>query len=264
MTLNQTLIRIGLAGTALVALSSAGFAAPAVGLTGDRTLVWFDTATAEVTRTVELSGVERLHGIDMRPADGKLYGVDGDGAIVTIDLESGAATKGATMTTTLPSGVAGLVNFNPAADRLRVMGADGTNLRVNVDTGETTVDGNLNFAAGDPSAEATPMVVATAYTNGIGKPEKTAMYDIDAGLGALLRQTAPNDGTLATIGMLGIEGADGYAFDFEVRAIDDNVAWLASGGALYTVNLETGAAVKEADFKGMTGSLRDLAILSGM
>src|SRR5690606_23311129 len=102
------------------------------------------------------------------------------------------ATKGATMTTTLPAGVAGLVNFNPAADRLRVMGADGTNLRVNVDTGETTVDGSLNFAAGDPSAEATPMVVATAYTNGIGKPEKTAMYDIDAGLGALLRQTAPN------------------------------------------------------------------------
>ncbi len=199
---------LALAGAASVlALSTAAVAAPAVGLTGDKTLVWFDTDKPEVAKTIEVSGVDRLLGIDVRPADGKLYGVAADGVLVTIDLESGAATAGATLATKLPDGVDASVDFNPVADRLRVMGSDGTNLRANVDTGEVTVDGALNFEAGDANASAKPNVVATAYMNSYGKPEKTAMYDIAAD-GTFLQQTAPNDGTLKTIGPLGVSGAD--------------------------------------------------------
>src|SRR2546430_13424484 len=36
-------------------------------------------------------------------------------------------------------GVTVTVDFNPVADRLRVMGSDGTSLRVNVDDGKATV-----------------------------------------------------------------------------------------------------------------------------
>ncbi|MBX9453185.1 MAG: DUF4394 domain-containing protein [Mesorhizobium sp.] len=260
----RTIIRSTLAGASFIALTAAATAAPAVGLVGDKTLVWFDTDNAEVTRSVEVEGVDSLMGIDVRPSNNMLYGVDGNGMIVTIDLESGAATMGAELSEKLPDGVTASVNFNPVADKLRLMGSDGTNLRIDVETGAATVDGSLNFEAGDANAEATPNVVATAYTNGLDKPEKTSMWDIDASLGALLRQTAPNDGTLATIGMLGIEGADQYAIDFEVRAIDDNVLWLAAGNGLYTVNVESGAATMESEFSGLDGTLRDIAILPAM
>lgn len=239
-------------------------AAPAVGLAGDRTIVWFDTETGAISKTAEIEGVDMLHGFDVRPADGKLYGVAGDGTIVTIDTATGAATAGAKLSTMLPGGVAGMVDFNPVADRIRVMGADGTNLRVHPDTGAATVDGKLNFEAGDKNAEATPMVVATAYTNSVGKPEATAMYDIDAGLGALLRQTKPNDGTLATVGMLGIDGSETYAWDIQATADGKNTAWLAAAGAIYNVDLETGAASKVGDLGAIEGALRDIAILPAL
>ncbi len=261
-------ISLGLvAGAATLAVAGAASAAPVVGLVDDKTLVWFDSESGEVTNTVEVEGVERLHGIDVRPANGQLYGIGADGAIVTIDLQSGAATAGATLTEMLPDGVEGMVDFNPAADRIRVMGQDGTNLRVHPETGETTVDGSLNFDAADANAEATPAVAATAYTNGViggTAPESTAMYDIDTGLGALLRQTAPNHGTLATIGELGIELGDTVAFDIWAAEGGENTAWLATGGNLYTVNLETGAAELAVELTGIEGSLRDIAVLPAM
>lgn len=257
-------VRTGLLAAAASALATSAFAGPAIGLVGDRTLVMFDTASPAVTATMEVSGVESLVGIDVRPGDGKLYGVGADGTIVTIDTATGAATPGAKLSTSLEAGAAGMVDFNPAADRLRIMGVDGTNLRANVDTGEVTVDGKLNFEPGDANASAEASVVATAYTNSVGKPEATAMYDIHAGLGALLRQTKPNDGTLATIGMLGIEGAETFAFDIESRAVDDNTAWLVAGNGLYTVDLGSGAATMVGEITGVDGAIRDIAILPAM
>ena len=251
------------AGASFLAMSASALAAPAVGLVGDKTLVWFDTDKPEISKTVEVTGVDRLHGIDVRPADGKLYGVAGDGTLVTIDLESGAATAGAKLSSMLPEGASASVDFNPVADRLRVMGSDGTNLRANPDTGEVTGDVSLKFEAGDAGAEMAPKVVATAYLNSFGKPEKTAMYDINAD-GTFLQQTAPNDGTLKTIGKLGIDGADTFAFDIQTTADGVNTAWLAAGGALYKVNIETGAAEKAADITGGDQPLRDIAILAAM
>ncbi len=250
-------------GLAVIALVGSAAAAPVVGLSGDKTLVWFDTDKPEISKTVDVSGIDRLAGIDVRPGDGKLYGLAGDGTLVTIDLETGAATAGSKLTTMLPEGVSASVDFNPAADRLRVMGSDGTNLRVHPDTGETTVDGSLNFEAGDEMAEMTPNIVATAYLNSYSKAEKTAMYDIDAG-GNFIQQTKPNDGVLKTIGKLGIEGAESYAFDIQTTQRGDNTAWLAAGGSLYTVDLETGAAEKKGDITGAPSALRDIAILPSM
>lgn len=244
----------------LLALSA--HAAPVVGLTGDKTLVWFDTDKPEVTKTVDVTGVDRLHGIDVRPGDGKVYGVAGDGSIVTIDLESGAATAGAKLSATLPDGVSASVDFNPAADRLRIMGSDGTNLRANPDSGEVTTDGALKFEAGDKNAEAKPNVVATAYINSFGKPEKTAMYDIGAD-GTFIQQTVPNDGTLKTVGALGVT-SDAYAFDVQTTADGTNTAWLVAGGALHTVDLASGAATKTGDIAGAPGAIRDIAVLPAM
>lgn len=243
-------------------LAISAHAAPAVGLTGEKTLVWFDTDKPEVTKTVDVEGVDRLLGIDVRPGDSKLYGVASDGTIVAIDAQTGAATAGAKLSAMLPEGVSASVDFNPAADRLRIMGSDGTNLRAHPDTGEVTTDGMLNFEAGDANAEAKPNIVATAYINSHGKPEKTAMYDIAAD-GTFIQQTKPNDGTLKTIGALGVTG-DVFAFDVQTTADGTNTAWLVAGSALHTVNLETGAATKTADVTGAPDQLRDIAILPSM
>lgn len=246
---------------ALLLSSAAASAMPAVGLTGDKTLVMFDTETRAVSGKMDVEGVDRLHGIDVRPADGMIYGVAADGAIVTIDATTGKATEKSKLSEMLPDGVDAIVDFNPAADRLRLMGTDGTNLRVNVDDGKVTKDGNLAFEAGDMHEGEKPAIVAAAYTNSHGKPEKTAMYDIDATIVALIQQTKPNDGVLKAVGKLGIEGADSYAFDIHSTADLKNTAVLAAGTTLYTVDLESGKATELGALEGIEGTLRDIAIL---
>lgn len=248
-----------LAGTALVLLTGAAAAAPAIGLTGDRTLVMFDTETLAVSGTMDVSGVERLHGIDVRPADGMLYGVTGDGKVITIDTATGAATEKSTLSETLPDGVMASVDFNPVADRLRIVGSDGTNLRANVDDGAVTVDGKLAYEAADMHAGETPNIVAVAYTNSVGKPEATAMYDIDATIGGLIQQAPPNDGVLKAIGKLGVTGSDNFALDISATADLQNTAWLVAGKTLHTVDLATGAATVVGDID--SEALRDIAIL---
>jgi hypothetical protein len=192
-----------------------------------------------------------------------LYGVTRDGTLVTIDTETGVATAGAKLATNLPEGVSASIDFNPMADRLRLMGSDGTNLRANVDTGEVTQDGKLAFEAGDAGAETDPEVIATAYINSYGKPETTAMYDVDAS-GTFIQQTKPNDGVLKTIGSLGIPAAETVAMDVQTTADGTNTVWLAAAGALYTVDIESGAATRSGDISGAPGMLRDIAILPAM
>ncbi|SDG69530.1 DUF4394 domain-containing protein [Pelagibacterium luteolum] len=249
-----------LVGTSFLALSGAALAQSAVGLAGDKTLVMIDTESLAVEGMMEVSGVDTLWGIDQRPADNMLYGVDQDYNIVTIDLESGEATVVSTITETI-GGDYSMVDFNPVADRLRFMGSDGTNLRINVDTGETTVDGDLNFAEGDEMAGMDFTVVATAYTNSVGAPEATAMYDIEWNNLALLQQTAPNDGTLETRGMLGVDSVDGIAFDIFAEEIDANTAYLVANMTLHTVDLESGAATEVGPIEGLDVVLRDIAFL---
>ncbi len=248
------------ASSAFATMTAVAMAAPAIGLSGDRTLVWFDTDTPSVTKSVEVEGVEMLQGIDVRPGNGMLYGVTKDGTIVTIDAESGVATAGAKLATNLPEGVSASIDFNPVADRLRLMGSDGTNLRANVDTGEVTTDGKLAFEDGDANAGKTPEVIATAYLNSFGKPEATKMFDLDAA-GTFIQQTKPNEGVLKTIGSLGIPAAESMAMDIQTAADGTNTFWLAAGNALYTVSMETGAATKTGDIAGLPAPLRDIAIL---
>lgn len=254
---------------ATAALISAAATLPAVAetavaLSGDRTLLWIDTATATITGQVEAQGVDRLLGIDLRPGNGKVYGVTADQAIVEIDPMTGATTEVAKMNTMLAvTDAPVIVDFNPAADRLRFMSGT-TNHRVHPDTGEVTVDGSLAYEATDMHAGEAPMIVAAAYTNSYGKPEKTAMYDIDATIVALIRQTAPNDGTLAAVGKLGIDAAETYAFDIATTADGTNTAWLVAGTILHTVDLETGAVSGTWPVSGATAPIRDITILPAM
>lgn len=255
LALRSALI-IGVAG-----LATAAHAAPAVGLVDGTTLVMFDTETRAVTGTMDVTGVDGLAGIDVRPADKMLYGVTLAGEVVTIDTATGAATVKSTLSEKLPSYEGAIVDFNPMADRLRLMGTDGTNHRVNVDDGMVTVDGSLAYEAGDMHEGETPAIVAAAYINSIGKPEATAMFDIDATIVALIQQVSPNDGTLKAIGKLGVEGGSAYAFDIAATEDLTNTAYLVVDNTLHTVDLESGAATASGAIEGVEGMISDIAVL---
>ena len=254
-----------IASTLLVASAGSVFAAPVLGLTGDKTLVMFDTEKPAVTKSMDVTGVDKLVGIDFRPGNKTVIGVTPENEIVSINLETGAATSVAKMDKMLTMTAAPVVvDFNPMADRLRFMTGT-TNHRVHPDTGAVTVDGALAYEDGDMHKGETPEIVAAAYTNSIGKPEKTAMYNIDATIGALIQQTKPNDGTLKAIGKLGLKDKPAtYAFDIQGMADGGNAAYLAAGKTLYSVDLKTGAATQIGAITGLNGDLRDIAILPAM
>jgi hypothetical protein len=233
-------------------------AASIIGLVDGKTLVWIDPATRKVTGSANITGASSIVGIDVRPADGMLYAVAADGGIYTVDAKTGAATMKAKLSEPLKAGVTVTVDFNPVADRMRIITSEGTNLRVNVDDGKATVDGALKYKDGDAQAGKTPKVVAGAYTNSANpKPATTTLYDIDDA-GHLLTQAPPNDGILNTVGMLGVKVDGPVAFNI-VNKGEDNSAWLAKGGTLYSVDLKTGKATAAGKIEGLKGKLSDIA-----
>ncbi len=259
-------IRFALAASiSVIATATSALAAPVLGLSGDKTLVMFDTEKPAVSKTMEVTGVDKLVGIDYRPGNKTVVGVTPDHRIVSINLETGAASDIAKMDKMLTiTDAPVVVDFNPMADRLRFMSGT-TNHRVHPDTGAVTVDGTLAFEEGDMHKGETPNIVAAAYTNSIGKPEKTAMYNIDATIGALIQQTKPNDGTLKATGKLGLKDKPAtYAFDIQGTEGGKNTAYLAANKMLYTVNLETGKATEVGAITGVENEVRDIAVLPAM
>jgi hypothetical protein len=249
---------------ASTALAGAANAQNLVALVGDDTLGMVDVGAKKATKTMKVSGASgKLVGIDVRPADGALYGVTSDGVIWTIDSTSGKATQKSKLNMPLPSAAPITVDFNPVADRLRVIGADGTNLRINVDDGAVTKDGNLKFAGTDMHKGETPKVVAGAYSNSFKGTKETALYDVDATIAGLLKQAPPNDGVLNAIGKLGVK-AESYAFDIASDGNGGNEGWLMAGGALYKVDLTSGKATGHGKIAGLNGTVKDIAVLPKM
>ena len=254
-----------LAATLLASVAFAGGARAqsVAALVGDDTLAMVDVAAKKVTKTVKITGAPgRIVGIDVRPADGMLYALAADGTVLTVDTASGKATMKSKLETMLPAGATATVDFNPVADRLRVIGSEGTSLRANVDDGKVTKDGSLKFADSDTMKGKTPKVVAGAYTNSMKGAKETVLYDIDAS-GALLRQAPPNDGILNTIGMIGVP-VETAAFDITTDAAGKSQGWLMSGDTLHSVDLATGKATVVAKIAGAAGPVRDIAALPAM
>jgi len=249
--------------SALVASTFAATGAQAagwiVGLVDGKSIVTIDPATRTVASRVDIKGAGPILGIDVRPADGMIYGVAGDGNIVTIDAKSGQATMKSKLSEMLKSGVTASVDFNPVADRMRLMGSDGTSLRVNVDDGKVIVDGSHKYKDGDANAGKTPKVVAGSYTNSWKGTKATTLYNIDAATGALVSQAPPNDGVLNTVGSLGMTVNGPVAFNIVSTGEDKNDGWLVAGGALYMVDLKTGKATMAGKIEGLSGTLTDIA-----
>jgi hypothetical protein len=254
-------VTISALASALSLFVSEASAATVVALADGNKLVTIDTDTMAVTGSAMLANGGKLVGFDVRPADGRLYGLTADGAIVIVDPKSGQWTAKSQLSEKLPAGASIAVDFNPVADRMRVIGSDGTSLRVNVEDGKAVVDGRLRYGDSDAGKGKTAKAGAAAYTNSFAGTKETTLYDIDVAQGALVRQVPPNDGILNTVGMIGIKLDSGVAFDIWSDGKGGNAAWILAGGSLYALDLASGAAKLTGMVKGLTGAVMDMAIL---
>ena len=239
------------------------------GLTAANQLVTFDVRSpGAVSAPVQITGLqsgEDLVGIDVRPANGELYAVGSTSRLYVVDPATGAATQRGAVLSPALSGSAFGVDFNPVPDRLRIVSNTGQNLRVNPDTGETVNDGALAYASTDPGAGTAPRVAAAGYTNSFAGATTTTLYDVETARDVLVRQAPPNDGTLNTVGALGVSVSDTATVGLDIASAG-NAAFAAftpdgaTAPSLYRVNLETGAASLLGAF-GNSG-VEDIALVS--
>lgn len=185
-----------------------------------------------------LPGGVNIEGIDFRPVNGQLHALGSNGVLYTINLSNGAAAMLSTVSEPL-NGTSFGFDFNPVADRLRIVSNTRQNLRVNVMTGATTVDGTLTPAVG----MTTPFINGAAYTNSFAGTTSTVLYDIDSQTNKLYKQDPPNAGGLQEIGSLGVMVDAANGFDIG-GTTGDAYAFLTTGGAtgFYKINLTNGSA----------------------
>ena len=226
-------------------------------MTDDGKLVSFRAFSPERARDVGsitgLTGTDTaIVGIDFRVQDGKLYGVGNGGGVYTIDPRTAQATFVNALTVPL-MGTSFGVDFNPAADRLRIISDTGQNLAHNVnDLGVTAPNGTLTYTP--PPAIAVPAlgVTAAAYTNNdLNQPNTgTTLFDLDTTLDQVVIQSPPGVGILVATGKLGVDAAAPAGFDIYsllvngVTVANFPFATLSVNGKyrFYSVNLTTGQA----------------------
>jgi Domain of unknown function (DUF4394)/PEP-CTERM motif len=229
--------RLILAGLLAAGFVSQAQAVPFFGVSAGTTLVSFDSSTpGTINSSVAISGVTgSVVSIDVRPATGELYALSSNSQLYTINRTTGVATLVATVSTPVSGNAT--IDFNPTVDRIRIVSDSGQNLRVNPTTGAATVDGSIAFAAGDSNAGDVPNVHGIAYTNSFAGSTATTLFDFELGNNILATQNPPNNGTLNTVGNLGVTGLLGFdIFYFGNQAFGSTFA------SLYSINLVTGAA----------------------
>jgi hypothetical protein len=230
-----------------------------IGLTDRGRLVHFRTDSPRRTRDIgTVAGLmgndTTLVGIDFRVQDGKLYGVGNGGGVYTIDTTTAKAQFVNALTVPLDGTNFG-VDFNPAADRLRIISDTGQNLAHNVNAGGVTVaNGTLTYTA--PPATPVPAVglSGAAYTNNDVAPAGTAtattLFDLDTTMDQIVIQSPPGNGILVATGKLGFDAGPSAGFDIYSRLVrgvtisNDAFATLSVKGKyfFYRVNLTTGRA----------------------
>jgi Domain of unknown function (DUF4394) len=224
------------------------------GLTSDQRLVKFEECKPRRLRKVgTVSGLQdddaALVGIDFRVQDGELYGLGDGGGIYMIDTRTAEAFKVTELTVDL-QGVAFGVDFNPAANALRIISDTGQNLRhpfAGPLQFQTQTDMALNYTPGTNAMG----ITGAAYTNNdLDADTGTTLFDIDTMLDQVAIQSPPNNGSLAATGLLTVDADASVGFDIYTQlrkgmAVANNAfATMVVRGrtGFYRVNLLTGTA----------------------
>lgn len=213
---------------------------------------------------------ETLVGMDYRIAKGVLFTLSSAGRLYTLDVPSGALKLVGSGAGVALQGSSFGVDFNPVADRVRVVSNTGNNLRLHPDTGAlAATDPALAYAPGDVQAGQMPEVVAAGYTYNKKDDKLTTNYAIDRRSGTLLTQgsvegmqpvVSPNTGQLRTVGPLGTGPLLDAAMDIaDVTGAAFTAVRTANQATtkLYTIDLSSGKAT-------LIGTVADGAAIVGL
>jgi len=263
--MKAAMIRIPLLAASLLAAAAMPAAAfDLVALTERNELIRFSDAKPAETAMVAITGTEgRVLGIDVRPVDKKLYALDDKGILYTLDPRTGFATKGATLSAPLEDTGSAIVDFNPQADRMRVIGPRGQSLRVNVESGQTVVDGRLRYSDGDANVGKLPRVTAGAYLNSIPSAPQTQLFEFDSASGAYIIQDPPNDGLLQTIGASGLPAGTAIdAMDIHTTPdMRDYTGFAVAANNLYRFGISSGRFTAIGPIAAGSRKVVDIAVL---
>jgi hypothetical protein len=239
--------------TRAVAYALAGGSNPGTGTLSTIDLT-SPAASAILNKPITGLGPDELFiALDFRPANGQLYALSvqtrpfpnpqGDNPLYTINAATGAATLVATLNVRVDSNDPGF-DFNPVADRIRIVSSSGQNLRVNPIDGTVIEDAMLN-----PSGKG---IYTAAYSNNFAGATATTLYvmgQVPSGrftsVATLYQQTPPNEGTLVSIGDLGIPALASGSFD--IGGISNKgyaILNIFGSTDLYSIDLATGTATK--------------------
>ena len=256
-------------------------------------LVSFDIATPNTVTSVPITTAagagafaanEWIFGMDYRPADSLLWGLTNRGRLYTIDPGTGVATFRFALSadaadttapfTGLDASTSVSVDFNPVADRMRVVTFVGQNLSINVATGATTTDTSAPAVAAPPApAAGFSWIAGVAYANSFAGATATTLYTINNVNDNLSTQTPPAGGTQTAVGT-GLTVAIGEVQGFDIAGSTNQLALAALSPdgavgphALYNINLTSGVAtlrgtsLAASQIGGATGvPLVDIAI----
>ncbi|AXB48302.1 hypothetical protein A4R43_05845 [Amycolatopsis albispora] len=234
----------------------------AYGITNDgKTMATFTTDRPE-----ELNWVRRISGlvtdtaaigIDFRVQDGKFYAVGNYGGIYTISLPTGNSDVVVTKVSQLKVGLHGTtfgVDFNPAADRLRVVSDTGQNLRHNLNDHTTVADGMLSTG---PNGSAVAGVTAAAYTNNdLNSATATTLFDLNTITAQVAVQSPANNGFVVPTGSLGTTAASNAGADIYSDLVGGKTA---SNWAFATLITPSGDATLFT-FDPLTGTATALGV----
>jgi hypothetical protein len=228
--------------------------------------------TTAVMNVTGLAAGETLVGFDRRPLDNAIIALAKNGTagrLYTLTLPAGATSYTATEITgpglTLNGNFYG-VDFNPAANRLRIVSDAEENFRLDLTVSPYVV--NIDTAL-TPAGN----VVATAYTNNFHNTASSTQFTIDSN-GTLQRQGAinggaagtpasPNGGVQTVVGSLGVGEISGNS-SLDVDGVSGiAVAALNKPGngtsQLCTLDLAVGTASCYANFANNV-VVRDIAL----
>lgn len=238
-------------------------AANAYLLTSNNRIIGVDLDNMEYARSVRavaqattantpgaLDPSEEILDIDYRNSEGTLYAltrtVTTSGVtsrIVSIAPTSGALTRVSTLTgVTLSATDTYSIDFNPVADRLRIISSSGTNIKVDVLTGNASTNGTT-------SSVINGIAYTDTFTPGSAAGRNTILFGLD--LSNDQRYTIdPTSGTLTANVPLGVDATAVTGFDIDPSGQRDGVAILTVAGQprIYTIN--TQATANAATLKG--------------
>jgi hypothetical protein len=207
---------------------------------------------ASIGPIAPLQAGESVRGIDFRPATGDLYALGSSGRIYRVNPSTGAVLQSTLLaavappTVGCPGGFAALggtlfgMDFNPVADRLRVVSESQQNLRINPDDGVTCNDTAITPGESD--------LVASAYASNFAGTDVTTLYGIDVLGDRLVIQSPPNDGAIANA-VAGVAlGVDATNASFDIAGGHNGLVLAAMnvGGSsnLYRISLTAGTAAQ--------------------